>query len=300
MSTQRKSQKRAVTQFSIEETLADFLLEKQSIMCSSQTMRLYRQVLTRFIQWLKTQEVTKPSELQARHIRQFLAELAQANLSDNYINLFARSIKTLVRFLYSEHYIYEPIIFQMPRVGKKPLPYLKADELKRLYQACESNRDKALLLVMVDTGLRRAELCALNWNDVDLNTGVVIVKRGKGNKTRSVVIGLKARRALIQYSRYINHEKEDPLIQTYSGARIAVNGLRSIFLRLGQKTGLHVTPHALRRTFATLALKSGMSIVHIQGLMGHSSIEMTRSYIQSITDDYIEAHHEHSPIDNCL
>jgi integrase len=69
----------------------------------------------------------------------------------------------------------DAVKFAMPRVAKKRLPTLTAEELKRAIDACQSKRDKALLLFLADSGLRRAEVCKLNWTDVDMQTGLVRV-----------------------------------------------------------------------------------------------------------------------------
>ncbi|MCK5635711.1 MAG: tyrosine-type recombinase/integrase, partial [Anaerolineales bacterium] len=60
------------------------------------------------------------------------------------------------------------------------------------------------------------------------------------------------------------------------------------------------TPHALRRTFATLSLKAGMNLIHLQGLLGHSTLEMTRRYLQVLDEDLVDAHRSHGPIDTFL
>ena len=153
---------------------------------------------------------------------------------------------------------------------------------------------------MVDTGLRRTELVNMNWKDVDLKTGVALVRRGKGGKYRSVVIGVKTRRALLAYRSKINPAEDEALFQTRTGTRLKPDGLRSLLKRLGDKVNLRISPHILRRSFATLSLKAGMNLVHLQGLLGHSSIEMTRHYIQMLDEDLIEAHKSHAPIDNFL
>jgi site-specific recombinase XerD len=153
---------------------------------------------------------------------------------------------------------------------------------------------------MVDTGLRRAEVCALNWDDLDISSGLVRVVRGKGGKARSVVVGAITRRALLGYRRSLTSTPASPVFQTQGGKRLTANGLRSLLLRLGQRAGVQVTPHALRRTFATMSLRAGMNLLHLQGLLGHSTIEMTRRYVQMLDDDLLEAHREHGPIDFLL
>ena len=74
-------------------------------------------------------------------------------------------------------------------------------------------------------------------------------------------------------------------------------GLRSVLLRIGDRAGIKVTPHALRRTFATLSLRAGMNLIQLQALLGHSSIDMTRRYVELLDEDLLEAHKEHRPVD---
>ena len=89
------------------------------------------------------------------------------------------------------------IKFDMPKLSKKRLPVLTVEQLKQIVKACNV-RDKAIVLFMADSGLRRGELIALNWSDVEMSSGLVRVRQGKGKKDRSAVIGAKVRRALCQ------------------------------------------------------------------------------------------------------
>ena len=221
-------------------------------------------------------------------------------MSDSYINLHARSIRTLLLFWHEEKYIPERVKFKMPSIAAKQLRFLTAKEVQIIVDACETARDKALVLLMVDTGARRGEVCALNWQDVDIATGLIRIVEGKGGKTRSVVVGVKTRRALLAYRREVDSEPAKPLFQTSDGFRLLEMGVRSVMVRLSQKTGVQVSPHALRRTFATLSLKAGMNPLHLQALLGHTTLEMTRRYIQMVDDDLVEAHREYGPIDNIL
>jgi integrase len=153
-------------------------------------------------------------------------------------------------------------------------------------------------MTMIDTGIRRAELVALNWDDLNIESGLIRIAKGKGGKARSIVVGVKTRRALLKYRRTISHEPGQPIFQTRDGSRFTFGGLRSALLRIGREAGVKLSPHTLRRTFATLSLRNKMNAIHLQGLMGHSSLEMTRRYIQMLEGDLIEAHKDHGPIDN--
>lgn len=286
----------------LDEAYTDFILSKEAILVSKGTIKFYNGTTLRFIHWLKQGGIESPEFINSRHIRNYLAELTKNNYTDSYLHCFARGIKTFVRFLYFNDYMPKLLTFDMPPIRKKLLPVLSAEQCNIVIDACETRRDRALLLFMIDTGLRRAEICSLNWCHVDIKSGLVVLEKGKGSKPRSVVIGVNTRRALLNYKRDIKKFSDDkPLFQTPKGKRLLPNGLRSVILRLSKKTGIYFTPHALRRTFALLSLKAGMNIVYIQSLMGHSTLEMTRKYIQDISDeDLIESHNKYSPIDKFL
>ena len=138
----------------------------------------------------------------------------------------------------------------MPKLSKKRLPVLTAEQLREILKACNV-RDKAIVLFMADSGLRRAEVCSLNWPDIDMQSGLVRIKQGKGKKDRSAVIGATTRRALLAYRKTLA-DREGVLFPSKNG-RFTGSGLLRVFQRLTKRTGIHVTPHAMRRTFTILS-----------------------------------------------
>lgn len=291
----------ATTYRDLYDAYIDFLLSRKAILCAERTIVWYAETIMWILEWMiENQAVTKPADIQSRHIRAYLASMQERNLTDQYIHNHARTIKTFMRFLYNEKYIPDIPKFSLPAIAERRLLCLTAEDVQKILNACTIKRDRALILLMVDTGARRSEVCALNWEDANISTGLVTIKEGKGGKTRSVVVGLETRRALLAYRRELNPEPHKPLFQTEDGRRFLVMGFRSIFDRLSERSGVKVNPHALRRTFATLSLKAGMNPLHLQALMGHSTLEMTRKYISMVDDDLIVAHREHGPIDTML
>ena len=205
MSTRTKvKQEWSLASVALRDAYTDFVLSRQAMQCTSATLEFYKYTAGKFLSWLEDRGIASPHDVQARHVREYLAELIGNGKSDTTVHDNARAIKTLLRFWFSENYLPAPITFAMPRVAKKRLPCLTADELSKVIAACQNPRDKALTLFMADSGLRRAEVVALNWGDVDMMTGLVIVRRGKGNKARSAVIGASARRVLLAYRRTLN------------------------------------------------------------------------------------------------
>jgi len=288
----------SLTSYKLQDAYTDFVLSRQAMRTSKKTQEFYRYTAGIFTHWLEGQAVIEPAEVTARHVRAYLAELVGRDLSEWTCNGHARAIKTLLRFWHEEGYLPEQIKFTMPKVSKKRRTDLTADEVTTVLKAC-SIREKAVLLLMVDTGLRRAEVTALNWGEVNVDTGMIQVKNGKAGKTRTVIICATTRRALLAYRRtQANTEDKSPTIQTDEGQRFAGEGLYQLFKRLSKRTCIKFTPHAMRRTCAILSLRAGMSPLHLQAILGHSSLEMVQWYAQLVDDDILQAHQEHSPIDN--
>ena len=295
--TTHKKTEWALASYVLTDAMTDFILSRQAKLCTPRTVQWYSWTLGKFLKWLESEGVNKPEEITSRYVRGYLAELRGRELADSYIHGHARAIRTLLRFFYNEDYIPQVVKFDMPRLGKPKLLVMNAEEVGRLIKVCSNPRDKALIMFLVDTGVRRAEFCALNWDDVDLQTGLVQVRKGKGRKYRPVVMGVKTRRALLKYRRSVSNDGTDPLFKTVHGGRLTHSGMRSVLLRLGKHAGVKVNAHALRRTFATLALRGKMNIASLSRLMGHSEIKTTMGYIEMLESDLIMAHGESSPID---
>ena len=264
--------------------------------CTPKTLSNYEWTINRFITWLVSQGVTTPAQLTARHVRAFIAQYS--NLSDWSIFTYARSIRTLVRFWYAEGYLSTPITVTMPRIRQRRMPFLTADQVHAVIKRC-TIRERAIVLFLVDSGLRRQELINLNRQDIDMRSGAVRVIQGKGRKDRLAVIGATTRRAIIKmWSAQLDQRPDAPAFQTKTGTRFAPEGIRMLFSRLSTKSGIHVSAHALRRTFATIALQNGLDLVSLQTLLGHTSIETTRRYIQWLDGDLLKAHQRASPVDS--
>jgi integrase/recombinase XerD len=284
----------------MENAILDFMLSREAKMCTRRTLDWYSYHLGRINEWLKENGVFQPEEINSGIIRSFLSDLGTQNLSSSYINGYARILRTFTRFLFKEGYITEEIVFDMPKLIKRRQRVYSVEEVKKILKACKNKRDRAFILFMVDSGIRLGEVLALNWENINLNNGIVRIDNGKGGKFRTVVVSPKTRQALVKYKSEIEGSDFNALFQTIHSTRFTESGLRSWMNRLSKKAGVHIAPHALRRSFATLSVKAGMDLFRLQALMGHSSLEMTKSYVRTLDEDLLEAHQKHSPINLVL
>lgn len=146
-------------------------------------------------------------------------------------------------------------------------------------------RDAAVMEILFATGVRVSELCGLNVKDVDLTRACVMVW-GKGAKERLLYIGnTEVLDALKRYLNLSEHTADSPLFLNRHGVRLSEQSVRIILRKYEQKANLtlHVTPHMLRHSFATLLLEEGVDIRYIQKMLGHSSILTTQIYTDVAT-----------------
>jgi integrase/recombinase XerD len=286
----------ALASVALRDAYTDFILSRQAMNCTPSTLAFYKYTAGKFLEWIESRGVTSPDEVTARYVREYIAELVSLGRADTTVWDHARAIKTMLFFWHNEGYTPALVKFELPKLSKKRLPVLTADQLRQIVNACNV-RDEAFVLFMTDSGLRRAETINLNWGDVDMQSGLVRVKQGKGRKDRSAVIGATTRRALLAYRKTLA-DREGVLFQSRNGTRFTGSGLLRIFHRLTKRTGIHVTAHALRRTFVILSLRNGMDVLHLQAMLGHEDLTMIQHYAQMVDEDLLQAHKAHSPIVN--
>jgi len=216
---------------------------------------------------------------------------------------YYRILKALFNYLVNEEVIeVSPMQRVKPPAVRIEVKQPVSDEhVKALLRACKhstySRRDTAILLLLLDTGIRASELCGLRVEDLDLGNHTLKVL-GKGNKYRTVFLGLSATKALTVYLRNKNRQPHDPLFLSHTHKQFTNWGVFQVMKRLAS-TACIPNPgvHALRRTFAVNMIKAGANVFTVQMLMGHTDITMTRRYCKVAEADCAEQHRQFSPGD---
>lgn len=287
---------------SLRLALDAFLLAKEGEGVSVYTQKVYRRVCRRFLQHISQHGITSPGDITPAHVRAYFAELHHNDFSQHTVHDYARPVKTLLRFWYADGIIPSDVMatVKMPATDRRIQPAYTEGEIRRLLAACRTRRETAVVLFLLDTGVRAAECCALRVTDFDSETGAVQVEQGKGGKRRTVYTGSKARRALVRYL-LAEARLTGPLFPSaLTGAHLGPNGLLQMLRGIGRRAGVRCTAHKFRRTFALYALRSGMDIRRLAALMGHASLDMVRLYLDVTEHDLAEAHREHGPVDALL
>ncbi len=296
-----------MTQKPIAKYLIDFLdyseIEKG---LSSKTQENYTRFLRKFFYWLKdtSREDLKPSSLSPEIIWQYKVYLSRhANpktrqtLKKTTQNYYLIALRSLLDFFVEKNITSLPPskVKLAKDKADKEIKFLKLEQLSRLLSAPQEGtiiglRDRALLETLFSTGLRVAELAALDRDQLrikdetkDIETAVI----GKGSKIRTVYFSIRAVSSLRNYLKerkdmddalFINYRRGAS--KTEKSRRLTVKSIEDIVKKYVKIAGLAVmaTPHTLRHSFATDLLNQGVDLRTVQEFLGHSNIATTQIY----------------------
>lgn len=270
------------------------------------TVDFYRKKLARFVEYCHSLGVSGVRDISPDVVRGFLEDLRDEEHKPAGIHCFYRAVRAFLRWYDRET---EPEGWHNPinkvRAPVVPLELLdpvSVETVKALVEACRAHgqtgaRDKAILLFLLDTGLRLAELLALNREDVDIISGTVRVRIGKGRKPRLVYLGEKSRQELRRYLK-IRQDQTPALWISRSGERLAESGLRMMLRRRSVEAGVpEPSPHDFRRAFALERWRGGVDILTLSKLMGHTSLQVLTRYLKQAGEDLEKAAKASSPVD---
>ena len=192
-----------------------------------------------------------------------------------------------------------------PKLPNELLDPISLEDVHELIATCKhgfsGSRDKAMILGLLDTGARVQEFLSLNLEDIEMATGAVVIRQGKGRKPRMVFLGRKTIRAIRRYLRY-RRDNHPALWVSIHGERMTYTALRGSLRRRAEQIGMKSipTPHDFRRAFALMMLRNGVDIFALQKLMGHSDLQVLRRYLAQTDEDIHTAHMRGSPVDSNL
>jgi site-specific recombinase XerD len=191
-----------------------------------------------------------------------------------------------------------------PKVNLSSLEPISLEDVRALIETCEhgtfaGERDRAVLLFLLDTGARAQETCNVKLEDANLNTGEVTIRSGKGGKSRTVFLGRMTRRAVRAYLRERNDHCQ-ALFVSKRGDHLTYDGLLQLLERRWKRSGIAKRPslHDFRRAFALNMLRNGVDVFSLQRLLGHSDLQVMRRYLAQNDQDSHLAHLRGSPVDH--
>lgn len=215
-------------------------------------------------------------------IRYYLASLKESGISDRTLENYRSYISAFYQWLTREDFIEKNPCEKISPIKyrdevKKPFTDTEIDKIRT---ACDSVRDRAIIETLLSSGLRVAELSALDVSDIDFINLSVRVREGKGSKERITYITTVCAMHLKSYLMQRADDNGALFLSARKRQRLDPSGLRNILKTIEKRAGVtDVHPHRFRRTFATNLSKRGMDVQTIARLMGHSNIQTTMIYV---------------------
>ena len=288
---------------------------------SPKTIEWYNDFLNGFRKYLSFKRFPVDlHQIHRNHIRAYIAYLQNEARTARGSKPFApatiqgavRTLKAFFSWALREEYIESNPMTKIPvpKATYKIVNTYTQEQITNLISLCNKSdgsgcRNLAILLLLLDTGIRVSELVGIDLNDVNLTEGYIKIRYAKGGKERLIPIG-----SLVQKSlwRYTNSYRPKPLTQKVTrlflsnhGVPLTRSGVQQMIRRYGKRAnidGVRCSPHTFRHSFSKHYLLNGGDIFSLQRILGHSSLASVRNYLNLFTVDIKKQHQRFSPVDN--
>jgi len=314
------------SQMSLGDLLAEYRMSLEAMNRSEKTISWYLDIIGRYLVFLDSNSLLKAVDLLGRQeLKAYVLRLQEATrwagslhvkratgkLSPYSVQGHVRAVKAFWGWLEREEYItHNPLAkYPLPRVPQKPVSILTTEQLGKLFSGIDRRtplgaRYQAILMLLLDTGIRVSELVNIRMEDMDLRNGYIRVT-GKGQKVRFVPISSHTRREIARYVNFVRPRVDSPalsyLFAKPDGRPISANNVQQFLRRLANKAGLsgvRCSPHVFRHTFATQSVVNWANVFVLREIMGHSTLQTTMKYTHLQPQD-LQAHHAgFSPVAN--
>ncbi len=318
----------------LDKAIGGFLSFKEAEGVTARSLDSYKRHLEK---WLEHEGEIEIGAIDAQKIIKYLNWLRNDYVPHRYggkthplspktIRKFWVTLSAFFKWAHVELHIPDPMV-DVPATKFKiaPVEPFTKEEVEKMLKACAysreaetidrkkfamkrptANRDQALLLCLLDTGMRAMEICMLKVGDVDIKSGKIEIQHGvvggaKGGKGRTVYLGKSAKRSLWRYLAE-REDGEELTAFVFMGSRdrpLTPNALRHLVVAIANRAGVkNAHPHKFRHTMAITYLRSGGDVFTLQAILGHGSLDMVRHYTAIAEIDKEAAHRNASPVDN--
>lgn len=296
--------------YPLDDLIARFAHHQRAMGRAPGTIARYQYSFQLFSRFLEAEGLDRTSLVQVTSVMECFAlwlrtspakpQHGKTTREESSIHAHLRDLRAFTRWLNRQELLSREVHYPMPKIPKRLFRILTDDELQRVWASRYltgngglSIRNRALIALMLDTGLRREEVASLTLDSISLERKRLTVV-GKGNKERQMVFSTAVRDRLKEFLA-IRGIDDAPLFH------LSAHGIRSTFRRIQQDVGLEkFHPHQLRHQFATAMLREGISLEVIGVMLGHDDYNTTRRYVSLDETDITLAHEQASPFESLM
>jgi integrase/recombinase XerD len=272
----------------IEKTATNFKAHLERLGYSKTSIYMLPRCVADFIRQQNIEYLKKITPQHIQNYHQHLQTRPNKNkpgaLSESYISHHIFALKLLFKWLVEIGRLSSNPIsgLEFPTPKTKPREILTLEEIKKLYNQCETYKERAILSIYYGCGLRRSEGIKLDVKDVHFRTNLLYVREGKGAKRRVVPMNEQVKKDLQNYLLKERNAKpkESAFLVGQMGNRIIGERVIKILKKLLEKAQIEkeITLHGLRHSIATHLLENGLNVENVRDFLGHSFLESTQIY----------------------
>ncbi|WP_338753399.1 tyrosine-type recombinase/integrase [Bacillus sp. FJAT-52991] len=299
---------RAILMF--DDALGIFLDDAKRKGLRDFTIVYYRREINYFRNYLAREEKSLLiHEVVRQDVDEYVEYMQQVSgLKNGTINAKLRAIRALFHFLYENKYIAKNPMdkYSLLRERAGNIETFTVKQLQALLNAPDrrtftGQRDYTFMLLLLETGIRLNEATGILIEDVKLSEGLIFIRQTKNHFHRYVPIQAKMREQLKRYIQIRGTSECNHLFVTIDDTPMSRGALQKIVGQYGKKAGVkgvRCSPHTLRHTFAKMSVMNGAGIFELQKILGHSTMEMVRTYVNLYSSEVYEKHKDFSPLNN--
>lgn len=295
-----------ISAFTLPELIEAFLEDCELRNLREHSIRFYRNELKAFQKLIGTENIEEiTTELIKDKVIRRLKDQGNKPVS---INTRLRAVRAFFNFLVAEGYIKENPMeaVSMLKHRKNTIETLSTAQINALLNVCNLRtfvgyRDYVIISLILETGVRANELVNIDVHDVDLSRGLIRIKNSKSHLERTVPFQRTMRELLNRYIGIRGKLPTEKLFVTIDGLPLSKRQLQNRITHYGKKAnikGVRCSCHTLRHTFAKLSVMNGANAFQLQAILGHTSLEMTKTYVNLFGNEVREGHKNFSPLQN--
>lgn len=280
----------------LELAIKEFLKEIEVRKYTPKTIRSYRNNLSLFLRFCTDNEVLDTEDLTLGTVKGFMLFMSSRGNKGTYVNSLLKTAKSFIQYVYDEEYggFNTKRKFAWCKEEKPVIRTFRPEDVKHMLSDCRgrdflSLRDRCILTMLFETGIRCWELCCIRREDVHDD---FIVIHGKNHKQRVAPVTAMLSKAMIKYEssrdRYFLYPKNDFYFVSFHGYQLTNSAVEHVLKRHGEGIeDIRVSPHTCRHFFAQQQVKMGTDLYTISRLLGHENIGITQTYLNSLRDEEV-------------
>lgn len=297
----------------LQDVIKEFIFEIKLRNYSERTIKGYKNNILKFARYMENEfEIVEIEDITHIHIKSYLNFLKENGLTEVYINTILKNLRSFYKYCFTEGYCLNIALkVGWLRERKIIIKTFSDNEIRKMmdvynYSSYIHARNKCIMAILIDTGIRNFELCQLKITDI---RETVIYIMGKGKKERVVPISPYLKKIMIKYERiregYLKNNilHYDNYFLSYRNKPLTIEAVERIVRLCGEKANVNknirCSPHTLRHYFAQSQLKNGLDVYSLSRLLGHENVTITKRYLQGLKDkEVLELGVEASPLMN--